>query len=224
MFTVRPAQQHKRTESTASGRKISFNLENTIYPITPARSQPLNPELRIEMPSPQADFQNVPSPFARSNAMRIEYKRALSTSTKTTDRHERAKIGHRRTQSCTTPSSCMHHQPRKSSTDLKRMPYNRSSSNIANSREYYAAPAYNEASLLERKESLRNSVRVKNVVEQLDYQASSPDEKALVEGCAKVGFIYTGESKSLLNVKLQYQRVSYLVLNHSFQDKSINFY
>lgn len=42
---------------------------------------------------------------------------------------------------------------------------------------------------------------------QFDYQASSPDEKALVEGCAKVGFLFTGETNSVLNIKLQYQRV-----------------
>lgn len=45
---------------------------------------------------------------------------------------------------------------------------------------------------------------------QLDYQASSPDEKALVEGCAKIGFLYTGENNSRLRIKLQYQRVLYL--------------
>lgn len=43
---------------------------------------------------------------------------------------------------------------------------------------------------------------------KFDYQASSPDEKALVEGCAKVGFIFTGEINSTLNIRLQSQRVS----------------
>lgn len=93
--------------------------------------------------------------------MRAEYKRTMSSSTKT-DRIERVRLGHRRTQSCTTPSSLLPNLPRKNSSDLRRMPYNRSSSNIANTREYYAAPAYNEASLLERKESLRKSLRVKD--------------------------------------------------------------
>lgn len=31
---------------------------------------------------------------------------------------------------------------------------------------------------------------------------------ALVEGCAKVGFLYTGEINSMLNVKLHNHRVS----------------
>lgn len=42
---------------------------------------------------------------------------------------------------------------------------------------------------------------------QFDYQASSPDEKALVEGCAKVGYLFTGEKSGFLNIKLQSQRV-----------------
>lgn len=37
----------------------------------------------------------------------------------------------------------------------------------------------------------------------LDYQASSPDEKALVEACAKIGFIFTGEENDHMIIKLQ---------------------
>lgn len=43
---------------------------------------------------------------------------------------------------------------------------------------------------------------------QIDYQASSPDEKALVEGCAKIGFLFCGESNSTLSIKLLNRRVS----------------
>lgn len=42
---------------------------------------------------------------------------------------------------------------------------------------------------------------------RIDYQASSPDEKALVEGIGRVGYIFTGEYNSILNIKLQAQRV-----------------
>lgn len=38
---------------------------------------------------------------------------------------------------------------------------------------------------------------------QLDYQASSPDEKALVEACAKVGFVYTGDDDDVVTVKVK---------------------
>lgn len=44
---------------------------------------------------------------------------------------------------------------------------------------------------------------------KLDYQASSPDEKALVEGCAKVGFLYTGEVADTLTIRLQPFRSAY---------------
>lgn len=37
----------------------------------------------------------------------------------------------------------------------------------------------------------------------LDYQASSPDEKALVEACAKVGFIFTGDDNDIVTVKVK---------------------
>lgn len=37
----------------------------------------------------------------------------------------------------------------------------------------------------------------------LDYQASSPDEKALVEACAKLGFVYTGDDDEILTIDLK---------------------
>lgn len=46
------------------------------------------------------------------------------------------------------------------------------------------------------------------IYRQIDYQASSPDEKALVEGCAKIGFLFCGESNSKLSIKLLNRRVS----------------
>lgn len=48
------------------------------------------------------------------------------------------------------------------------------------------------------------------IYRQIDYQASSPDEKALVEGCAKIGFLFCGESNSTLSLKLLNRRVSEL--------------
>lgn len=161
---IRLAQQpqHKRTDSTASGRKISFNLEKTIFPIGLQRPK--------TMPAPFADLPTrdfapkIPSPLTCVNPIRMEYKRTMSSSIKY-DRQDRSKLGHRRTQSCTTPGSHVGHQNARRNSELRKMQYNRSSSNIANSREYYAAPAYNEATLLERKESRRNSVRVQTIIE-----------------------------------------------------------
>jgi phospholipid-translocating ATPase len=41
----------------------------------------------------------------------------------------------------------------------------------------------------------------------LDYQASSPDEKALVEACAKLGLVYTGDDNDTLNITLKTRNV-----------------
>lgn len=157
---VRSQSQHKRTESTLSGRKISFNLEKTVYPLSPEHSLKL-----ATLPSENSSIEPPTPPFLPKAPPphRVEYKRAFSSSVKA-DRQERVKLGHRRTQSCTTPCTQPNHSNRKNS-DLRKVPLNRSSMNICNAREYYAAPAYNEASLLERKESMRSTVRVSSVVE-----------------------------------------------------------
>lgn len=162
---VRQQSQHKRTESTASGRKISFNLEKTIFPIGQTRPKTM-PAQFVDLPASRDFAPKIPSPLTCMHPIRVEYKRALSSSIKY-DRQDRpkTKFGHRRTQSCTTPTSHVGPQQGRRNSELRRHQYNRSSSNIANSREYYAAPAYNEASLLERKESRKSSIRVQNVIE-----------------------------------------------------------
>lgn len=38
---------------------------------------------------------------------------------------------------------------------------------------------------------------------KLDYQASSPDEKALVEVCARMGLVYVGEDNDIMNIRLK---------------------
>lgn len=86
--------------------------------------------------------------------VRFEYKRSLSTK----DQQSRVRMGHRRTQSYTTPETI--EKTQNNQNDLRKTFHNRSSANIANKREYFAAPAYNEASLLERKESMRQSIRL----------------------------------------------------------------
>lgn len=46
------------------------------------------------------------------------------------------------------------------------------------------------------------------IYRKLDYQASSPDEKALVEGCARVGILYIGETNDVLTLNVKPFRVS----------------
>lgn len=135
--------QHRRGESMSTNvRKISFSDDPKLV-------------LRSNLQA-QTDYTpKIPSPLSyieRSPQFRPKYQRTVST--KGYSELQRARFGHRRTQSCTTPGTQANHLPKH---ELRRVPYNRSSSNIANTREYYAAPAYNEAALLERKESMRLS-------------------------------------------------------------------
>lgn len=147
--------QHKRTVSSGNAPRISFNLEKKIYPIPSDKSILYTADCTIP---------KIPSPLTYSHPMSAGLKRTISIDA---EKHrQRVKYGHRRTQSATMPGTPpnLHHIARRPSADTRRQFY-RSSSNIANSREYYAAPAYNEATLLERKESLRRSMRVKSVIE-----------------------------------------------------------
>ncbi|XP_055298222.1 phospholipid-transporting ATPase 11C isoform X2 [Sitodiplosis mosellana] len=197
MPAVQLRREHRRVASASSGiRKISFSKENKIAILAnfPVGARDFAPKI----PSPLTV--EPPFPFRPE---RLEYKRTLST--KVGGPQERITFGHRRTQSLNVPQNQVNQFTGKN--ELRKSIYNRSSTNIANTREFYAAPAYNEASLLERQESMRLSTHsIGSVTAQFDYQASSPDEKALVEGCAKVGYIFTGEKGGYLNIKLQSQR------------------
>lgn len=130
---------------------------------SPPPTPPTHSESSIASTTP--DFApKISSPLIFPPHTRVEYKRAFSSSVKGDHHTERVKLGHRRTQSYSTPSTHASNLQARKNSDLRKMPYNRSSSNIANSREYYAAPAYNEATLLERKESQRHSMRGKTII------------------------------------------------------------
>lgn len=130
--------------SASSGlRKISFSKDNRIG-------------FRGNFPLAQRDFApKVPSPLTMDHppTFRPEYKRTMSTKVGGPDR---INYGHRRTQSLNMPQTHVNN-PYGARNELRKGIYNRSSTNIANTREFYAAPAYNEASLLERQESMRLS-------------------------------------------------------------------
>lgn len=141
-FSVR--REHRRVASASSGtRKISFSKDNKI-------------SIRGNFPVGVRDFSpKVPSPLTIDAPFpfRPEYKRAMST--KVCGPQDRVNCGHRRTQSLNVPQNQVNQLTGKN--ELRKSINNRSSSNIANTREFYAAPAYNEASLLERQESMRLS-------------------------------------------------------------------
>ncbi|XP_016952023.1 phospholipid-transporting ATPase IF isoform X1 [Drosophila biarmipes] len=71
------------------------------------------------------------------------------------------------------------------------------------SRESYAAPTFTrQPTILMRAESQRRKNEIRDFIFTLDYQASSPDEKALVEACANLGMVYTGDDDETLRVRI----------------------
>ncbi|EAA06286.6 AGAP000390-PA [Anopheles gambiae str. PEST] len=70
-------------------------------------------------------------------------------------------------------------------------------------RESYAAPAYNESALVQRQESHLRQREVDTFIRKMDYQASSPDEKALVEACARMGLVYIGDDGDQMQIKVR---------------------
>lgn len=58
----------------------------------------------------------------------------------------------------------------------------------------------------------------------MDYQASSPDEKALVEACAKVGFIYTGDDNDIVTVKVQKMNIQVRGIHVGRRKNSLTFF
>ncbi|XP_018795585.1 PREDICTED: probable phospholipid-transporting ATPase IF isoform X3 [Bactrocera latifrons] len=77
----------------------------------------------------------------------------------------------------------------------------RTASNM--SRESYATPSFQrQPTLLLRAESQRRKNEIEQVVHTLDYQASSPDEKALVEASANLGLVYMGDDDEVLRIRV----------------------
>ncbi|KAH8303977.1 hypothetical protein KR044_012569 [Drosophila immigrans] len=111
-----------------------------------------------------------------------------------------AALGHRRVHSYGAPSAYLSHPPVGNMTPpiggLMRV-----GSNV--SRESYAAPTFTrQPTMLIRAESVRRKQEIQQTLCQLDYQASSPDEKSLVEACANLGLVYTGDDDEVLRVRI----------------------
>lgn len=153
LFSVPQLRTHRRVESLSSSRgnrQISFFKEDRL----PLRNS-ANYDYTPKIPSPLTFEQANPI-----DRIRYDYKRSVSTKDHSHQSRAQNKIGHRRTQSSTTAEAADKFQTMRPTSDLQKKFQNRSSANIANTREYFAAPAYNEASLLERKESMRQSLRL----------------------------------------------------------------
>lgn len=89
---------------------------------------------------------------------------------------------------------------------LRQSPFQRLTSVRTSTREYYAAPQYTEAQVVERQESMMQRKEIETFIDLLDYQASSPDEKALVEACAKLGIIYLNDNNDIYTLRLRMKR------------------
>jgi len=81
---------------------------------------------------------------------------------------------------------------------------------------------------LESSESVseQSHLMSRNIVDR--YQASSPDEKALLEGCASLGLVYEGQENDVLRIcrypsaeKLQFKRLHVLEFSSERQRMSV---
>ncbi|KAH8309941.1 hypothetical protein KR067_002269 [Drosophila pandora] len=92
------------------------------------------------------------------------------------------------------------------------------------SRESYAAPMFTrQPTILVRAESQRRKKEIHDFIFTLDYQASSPDEKALVEACANLGMVYLGDDDEILRIRIVPPHVDYKRPFTSFKPKEETF-
>ncbi|XP_058811248.1 phospholipid-transporting ATPase IF [Topomyia yanbarensis] len=159
-------------------------------------------EVTADRPRDCSVLQNGSNGYLNSSLQSMELKRAVSAYEEKSET-DRAVKTHRRTQSHIPPGMAI-----RSNGGVERgrgsISFRRDRNSIrSTAREYYAAPSYTEASLIERQQSVMKQEEVLSFIRKMDYQASSPDEKALVEACAKMGLVYVGDDSDVLSIKLR---------------------
>ncbi|KAM8720701.1 hypothetical protein ACLKA7_006699 [Drosophila subpalustris] len=113
--------------------------------------------------------------------------------------HNGAALGHRRAHSYGAPNAYLTSPVGNQTPPVSGL--FRAGSTV--SRESYAAPTFTrQPTMLIRAESQRRKQEIQQTLCLLDYQASSPDEKALVEACANLGLVYTGDDDEVLRVRI----------------------
>ncbi|KAH8418901.1 hypothetical protein KR222_003800 [Zaprionus bogoriensis] len=116
--------------------------------------------------------------------------------------HNAFALGHRRAHSYGAPNAYLSN-PMGSMTSPITPPNGLFRAGSNTSRESYAAPTFTrQPTMLIRAESQRRKHEIEQTICLLDYQASSPDEKALVEACANLGIVYTGDDDEVLRVRI----------------------
>ena len=138
-----------------------------------------------------------------------EYKRAHSHNNAPASERvsiQASTMSHRRTQS-SIPFGSSSVAPAIGPVNPAPKPvFQRLTSVRTSTREYYAAPQYTEAQVVERQESMMHRKELETFIDILDYHASSPDEKALVEACAKLGIIYLNDNNDIYTLRLRMKR------------------
>ncbi|XP_062539523.1 phospholipid-transporting ATPase IF isoform X2 [Armigeres subalbatus] len=146
-------------------------------------------------------FQNSSNGHLDGLLQSIELKRAISAYEEKPVTEPVVK-SHRRTQSHIPPG--MGNKANGDVADRGSVMLRRNRSSIRSTvRESYAAELFTEASLVQRQESVMKHEEVLTFIRKMDYQASSPDEKALVEACAKMGLVFVGDEADVLHIKLR---------------------
>ncbi|XP_065084623.1 phospholipid-transporting ATPase IF isoform X2 [Ochlerotatus camptorhynchus] len=202
-------------------RPSSIFTDNRVHPVSlqipPFRRVPSSlssrssrPQSLIESPTSEEQlgqtgdgslFQNSSNGHLDGLLQSIELKRAISAYEEKPIT-ERVVKTHRRTQSHIPPGVVNKTNGDRTDRDSVMLRRNRSSIR-STAREYYAAESFTEASLIQRQESVMKQEEVLSFIRNMDYQASSPDEKALVEACAKMGLVFVGDDAEVLHIKLR---------------------
>ncbi|XP_055585323.1 phospholipid-transporting ATPase IF isoform X2 [Uranotaenia lowii] len=148
-------------------------------------------------------FQNGSNGQLNASLQSMELKRAISAYEEKSEMDRPVKT-HRRTQSHIPPGMNNNKNNGILALDRGSVRLRRNRSSIrSTAREFYAAPSYTTASLLDRQESVMKHEEVVSFIRKMDYQASSPDEKALVEACARMGLVFVGDDADVLHIKLR---------------------
>ncbi|XP_067641161.1 phospholipid-transporting ATPase IF isoform X2 [Eurosta solidaginis] len=184
------AKVEKRKRPLIVKRSPNFTRPSSrIYPAGPCQIQTTNSAngCTIEMASRVSENGLRPNslPFTRStSAINLPDEAIAYNST-----------GHKRSQSYGAPNAYL-----TSSVPQGKILFRTGSTT---SRESYAAPYFQrQPTILIRAESQRRKDEIEQTVHMLNYQASSPDEKALVEACAHLGFVYMGDDDEILCIRI----------------------
>ncbi|XP_037918794.1 probable phospholipid-transporting ATPase IF isoform X4 [Hermetia illucens] len=188
MNDINPLLGKSSTSNANRRRTETFERRS---PVTGTRAQEngrLPRDIANERPT------TMPSILSRPEIRRVFF-RSTSSIEELTGSHSQQQT-HRRTQSYGAQSAYQRQTTLvRRSASLRRNPSVRS-------RESYAMPSFIGGPIYTAKVDDRQITELKALLDKLDYQASSPDEKALVEACANLGIYFVGEENDILTLNI----------------------